>query len=442
DEAGEADTREELEIVETLVSYNEALAAYRALVQAHASVEDSDLQLLADIESAGQVLLDSADAVVNGLEANDSLAEIIEAREALEDGERTFLAVIEVALAEEFADLEESEAIVSQTADILTRLAFASIFLTLLLVIGASLYLFSTVLRPMLNLTQTAQRLGAGDLTARSSDSAGDEIGQFAATFNMMADSIQQQISATEAARARAERSDQVKSSFLASVSHELRTPLNAIINFTRFVVDGDTGPVNEQQRELLTEVVGSGRHLLSLINDVLDMSKIEAGALSLFIEDGVDVNALLKTALTTTQNLLGDKPVALVTQIDPALPLIRADKQRVLQILLNILGNAAKFTAQGSITVTARPQGDSVLIAVQDTGPGIAVADQPKVFEAFQQATEGLRQGGGTGLGMPISKSLAEAHGGQLWLESTPGQGATFSVRLPVASTALVASL
>jgi signal transduction histidine kinase len=245
-----------------------------------------------------------------------------------------------------------------------------------------------------------------------------------------------------EASRERAERSDQVKSAFLASMSQELRTPLNSIINFARFVYDGDTGPVNEQQKEFLSEVVGSGVHLLNLINDVLDMSKIEAGSLNLFIEDDISVNALLTSTMSTGRSLLKDKPVRLEKAIDENLPLIRADRQRILQILLNIISNACKFTDHGEIKVSASCKDDAIIISIADTGSGIAAEDEETVFEAFKQTKTGLRQGGGTGLGMPIAKNLTEAHGGRLWLESEVGKGTTFYVSLPIKYEALVPTL
>lgn len=250
---------------------------------------------------------------------------------------------------------------------------------------------------------------------------------------------LQDQIVVIDQARERAERSDQVKSAFLASMSHELRTPLNAVINFTRFVIDGDTGPVNAEQTELLTEVVGSAKHLLNLINDVLDMSKIEAGSLNLFIEDDVNVNSIVTSVVSTGRSLLIDKTTKLHTDVQENIPLIRADRQRILQILLNIMSNACKFTENGDITVKVHQEKDEVVISISDTGPGIAPADQAMVFEAFKQTKTGLRQGGGTGLGMPIAKNLAEAHGGRLWLESEQGKGATFHVALPIKSETLV---
>jgi signal transduction histidine kinase len=238
-----------------------------------------------------------------------------------------------------------------------------------------------------------------------------------------------------QSALEQAEEANSVKSTFLANMSHELRTPLNAIINFTKYVAKGSMGPVNQEQQETLHEVIHSARHLLNLINDVLDMSKIEAGALSLFIEKDIDVPSLVKSVAATGKTLLEDKSVEFQTKLDDNLPLIDGDRGRIYQVLLNIVSNACKFTEQGFVRLRAYQQEREVIFAVQDSGAGIAEEDQPLVFEAFKQTESGLRQGGGTGLGMPISKNLVEAHGGRIWLESTAGTGTTFYVALPAKS-------
>ncbi|MBE7513641.1 MAG: HAMP domain-containing histidine kinase [Anaerolineales bacterium] len=236
-----------------------------------------------------------------------------------------------------------------------------------------------------------------------------------------------------EKAKEEAERSNQVKSMFLASMSHELRTPLNSIINFTEFVTRGVLGPINEAQLEMLTNVVGSGEHLLALINDVLDVSKIESGSLKLFVEHDVSIPEIIETAQKTGESLLKDKPVRVVSEVAPNIPIISGDKQRLLQVMLNIVSNACKFTKEGTITLRAHHEGETIHLSITDTGAGIAGEDFEKVFEKFSQTESGLRQGGGTGLGMPISKSLVEAHGGRLWLESSVGVGSTFHITIPL---------
>jgi signal transduction histidine kinase len=238
---------------------------------------------------------------------------------------------------------------------------------------------------------------------------------------------------AANRAREEAEQANKVKSQFLAAMSHELRTPLNGIINFTGFVADQMLGPVNEKQVKFLQDAIANAEHLLALINDVLDISKIEAGALKLFIEDQIDVAQEMRAVARTGDALLKDKPVKFILNIQDALPLVRGDKRRIRQIIYNLVSNACKFTEAGTITLTACQQSEELLLSVQDTGPGIAAEEHELIFQTFLQTEAGLRKGSGTGLGLPISRKLAEAHGGRLWLESQPGNGATFFVTLPI---------
>jgi signal transduction histidine kinase len=239
-------------------------------------------------------------------------------------------------------------------------------------------------------------------------------------------------------AREEAERANSVKSQFLAAMSHELRTPLNGIINFTGFVADEMLGPIEEKQATFLRDAIANAEHLLALINDILDISKIEAGSLKLFVEDNVDLAGELKSIARTGESLLAGKPVELILEVDNELPPLRGDKRRIRQIILNIVSNACKFTEEGSVTIAAHQQDQEIVLWVKDTGPGIAPEDHETVFETFLQTESGLRKGSGTGLGMPISRKLAEAHGGRLWLKSEPGQGATFYVALPILADTL----
>ncbi|MBW4438663.1 MAG: GAF domain-containing protein [Pleurocapsa minor GSE-CHR-MK-17-07R] len=226
---------------------------------------------------------------------------------------------------------------------------------------------------------------------------------------------------------------DTLKSQFLASMSHELRTPLNAILNFTEFAVRGLLGPITDRTRDALQKSLDSGRHLLALINDVLDIAKIEAGKMQLFVEDNINPNEELKQVQALAESLIGDRPIQLNTDIDADLPLMLGDRRRIRQILMNLVSNAAKFTQEGSITLAAKNLNGEIMFAVIDTGPGIPESDHERIFRPFEQTETGVRHVSGTGLGLPISARLAEAHGGRIDLMSTPGEGAGFFVHLPV---------
>jgi len=243
---------------------------------------------------------------------------------------------------------------------------------------------------------------------------------------------------ALDIARQQAESANKLKSQFLASMSHELRTPMNAVLNFARFIREGLVGAVTSEQMELLVKVEDNGKHLLSLINDLLDASKIESGQLKLFVEDDVQLAEEMDAAEGVALSLLKDKPVELVTDCQPDLPCILGDRRRIRQIMLNLISNACKFTQEGQIELKLRREGDSLLFSVRDSGPGIPREEQELIFETFVQTQVGIRQGGGTGLGLPISRSLAEIHGGSLTVASVPGQGATFTVSLPIHNEAL----
>jgi len=234
------------------------------------------------------------------------------------------------------------------------------------------------------------------------------------------------------------ERADLMKSQFLASMSHELRTPLNAIINFTQLISMGVAGPVTEEQVTMLNTSLGSSRHLLQLINDVLDISKIQAGKLNLYIEEDVNLNEEIKAVvgmaepLLQKQNAVLEEPIRFIQDIDKELPLTACDRRRIRQVLLNLLSNAIKFTAQGSITLSAKKKGEEFIFAVMDTGSGIPQEMQARIFEPFVQVTNDDKHSQGTGLGLPISRSLVQAHGGDLWVESNIGEGTTFFFSLP----------
>ena len=277
--------------------------------------------------------------------------------------------------------------------------------------------------------------LGVLDLqSARYDVFTADTVTLFTTLADQIAIAIYnaQLFESASAAQKEAERANQIKSQFLANMSHELRTPLNAIINFTGFVADGLLGEVNEEQVDSLGKVLTSSDHLLSLINDVLDLSKIETGQMSLFLQE-VDLNAILGSVSSTAKGLIKDKPLELELEIEGKLPLIQGDKRRIRQILLNLISNAVKFTLEGTIAIRAYHTAEGIHMAVRDTGIGIAPEDQEMIFESFRQAQHDLYNVSGTGLGLPITKHFVEAHGGRIWLESTLGAGSTFYVTLPL---------
>ncbi len=237
-----------------------------------------------------------------------------------------------------------------------------------------------------------------------------------------------------QAANQRLREIDRLKSQFLANMSHELRTPLNSIIGFSKLMLKGIDGPITEAQEEDLSSIHHSGQHLLRLINDILDMSKIEAGKLVLQFES-VDLADTAQQAIAVVTPLLAERPVSLRTKLASELPAIEADPIRLRQILLNLLSNAAKFTQEGWIELGIRPDGaNQVHITVTDTGPGIAEEQFDLLFREFEQlSNSATEETGGTGLGLPITRRLVEMHGGRIWVESQVGEGSTFHVALPL---------
>lgn len=239
-----------------------------------------------------------------------------------------------------------------------------------------------------------------------------------------------------EVAQAAAEEANEVKSRFLANMSHELRTPLNAILNFTAFVADGVMGPVNAEQADILNQAISSGKHLLSLINDVLDITKIESGMMDLFVQD-VDINAALATTISVAKGLVKDKSLDLITDVQEDLPVTYGDRRRMRQVFLNLISNAIKFTNKGHVSIKAHRHDAGIQVVVEDTGIGIAEEDHHLVFESFRQVQKHDIEAVGTGLGLPISKHFVEVHGGKMWFESAAGKGTTFYVYLPTLSEA-----
>jgi signal transduction histidine kinase len=229
------------------------------------------------------------------------------------------------------------------------------------------------------------------------------------------------------------EVASQHKSQFLANMSHELRTPLNAILGYTELILDQIYGETPDKMKGVLERVQSNGKHLLGLINDVLDLSKIEAGQLVLSLAD-YSIKDVVNSVFSVVESLANAKKLALKVEAPLDLPSGRGDERRLTQVILNLVGNAIKFTDQGEVRITASASNGVYMVAVRDTGPGIGAADQAKIFEEFQQAdSSATKTKGGTGLGLSIARRIVELHGGKIWVESEVGKGATFFVTVPV---------
>jgi len=225
----------------------------------------------------------------------------------------------------------------------------------------------------------------------------------------------------------------QHKSQFLANMSHELRTPLNAILGYTELMADGAYGEPSQRMMGVLKRLESNGKHLLGLINDVLDLSKIEAGQLLLDLAD-YSLKQVADTVYSAIEPLAADKKLKFTTELSPDLPRGHGDERRLTQVLLNLVGNAIKFTDAGEVVIKVSVANGTFNVAVQDTGPGISTTDQAKLFQEFQQADNSMtKKKGGTGLGLAISKRIIEMHGGRIWIESVVGKGSTFSFTVPL---------
>jgi signal transduction histidine kinase len=307
----------------------------------------------------------------------------------------------------------------------------------LLLAVASAFYLAGRLTRPVLALSRGAAALAAGNLSTRIDVQTGDELEDLATQFNHMAESLEE--SHTHLADKVAEKTRDLelanrhKSEFLANMSHELRTPLNAIIGFSEVLSEEMFGPLNAKQMEYSRDIHGSGQHLLSLINDILDLSKIEAGRLDLDPGE-FDVPAAVANATTLVRERSQRQGLTLATDLSPDIETWVADPRRFKQILVNLLTNAVKFTPPGgTVTVRTRADGERLRVEVSDTGIGIAEADIDRVFEPFVQVGgERKNQAEGTGLGLSLVRRLVELHGGEVRVTSRPGEGSCFVFWLP----------
>jgi signal transduction histidine kinase len=308
------------------------------------------------------------------------------------------------------------------------------------LAVALSILLARRLVRPIKRLQVAAEAIGAGAYDERIELNRKDELGALAGAFNQMANQVQELITGLErrvAERTRAlEVASKHKSDFLANMSHELRTPLNAIVGFSQVLKQKLFGQVNQKQEEYLDDILTSADHLLALINDILDLSKVEAGQVEL--EKGLfSLREALERGIVMVRERASTNGVHLSLELDPDVDLVEGDERRIRQVVFNLLSNAVKFTPKGGhVDVSATRANGEVSVAVRDTGPGIATDDQARIFDEFQQARDANgERPEGTGLGLALSKSLVELHGGRIWVESELGRGSTFTFTIPVGS-------
>jgi signal transduction histidine kinase len=317
--------------------------------------------------------------------------------------------------------------------------------------IGLSVLLARRLVRPVKQMRTAAARIGAGAYDERIELRRRDELGGLADDLNRMAASLQASVQGLEqkveertlelrqALAELSQKSRQLevasehKSEFLANMSHELRTPLNAIIGFSQVLRKRMFGEINAKQEEYLDDILSSGNHLLSLINDVLDLSKVEAGQVELEVAT-FSMREALERGVVMVREPAVKKGVRLSLELAPDVDLVDGDERRLRQVVYNLLSNAVKFTPGGGcIDVASSRVNGEVRVTVTDTGPGIAPEDHERIFEEFQQTDVGVDQREGTGLGLALSKRMVELHGGRIWVESGPGQGSRFVFTLPI---------
>ena len=313
----------------------------------------------------------------------------------------------------------------ASSRDLFIGAAVGAIFLALLL----GFVLSWSLIGPIQRIDTRLAAIASGDFSGRVDVPNRDELGALATNVNRMNDELRRLYRELKA-------TSRHKSEFLANMSHELRTPLNAIIGFSQVLRERLFGDINKKQEEYLDDILSSGNHLLALINDVLDLSKVEAGQVELEVAPFSLRDALERGVVMVRERATRDGvEVALATT--RGVDVVEGDERRIRQVIFNLLSNAVKFTpAGGVVDVSASRVDGEVRVSVADTGPGIAPEDHNRIFEEFQQTDAGVEQREGTGLGLALSKRLVELHGGRIWVDSDLGKGSTFVFTLPARSS------
>jgi signal transduction histidine kinase len=346
-------------------------------------------------------------------------------------GEAELLAIDVDGLAAELANATtaRADALIAQNAsayehsrNLFIGVAAGAIVLALLL----GFVLSWSVIGPIQRIDTRLAAIASGDFSGHVNVTNRDELGALAANVNRMNDELQRLYKALET-------TSQHKSDFLANMSHELRTPLNAIIGFSQVLREGMVGEVSQKQVEYLDDILSSGNHLLALINDVLDLSKVEAGQVELQVAP-FSLQDALERGISMVREQATTEGVQVTLLKNGGLDVVSGDERRIRQVIFNLLSNAVKFTPTGGqVDVSATRINGEMRVSVADSGPGIAAEDLDRIFEEFQQTEAGARQLEGTGLGLALSKRFVEMHGGRIWCESEVGKGSTFEFTLPL---------
>ena len=420
--------------------FNDALARLEAVGTAQ------ERELIQQIRGRQDGVMNAVADIANAIRDG----RLDEARAELLDRQERAYQEIE-ALVARLVQVENSQMLVLKQAvetanfrSIILTACFAALAIVLALLCG---FIISwSCLLPLRRADEFLGAVAAGDFTATITVPNRDEFGAQAARMNRMSHELgrlheeqQQTATALRQLNARLEQASRAKSEFLANMSHELRTPMNAILGFTEMLRDGLYGDVPEGLKEPLDDIQTNGRHLLGLINDVLDLSKIEAGRMDLALEE-YSVQDVIDSVRMSLRSLAVERGLEFESRVSPRLPIAYGDARRIRQCLMNLAGNALKFTRQGRVDITVEQQGEELIYRVVDTGIGIPRDELEKVFDEFRQVDATVtREFGGTGLGLSITKRFIEMHGGRIGVESEPGRGSTFwfAVPLRVAVTA-----
>ena len=380
-----------------------------------------------DYEAFIAVVTEVIELIRAGKVAQGREAQIGRASPLADRLERLTNELVNKAEADMLARIDESQADYQVAQLMMVAFALGSILLAL----GLGYSISWSVIEPVRRMDERFSRLAAGDFSGKVSVANRDELGKLSENLNRMSDELGRLYRQLETA-------NRHKSEFLANMSHELRTPLNAVIGFSEVLQERMFGDLNDKQADYVNDIHSSGRHLLALINDILDLSKIEAGRMELEPSD-FDLPAMLETTLTLVRERAQRNGIALSLEAAPEVGTVRGDERKLKQVTLNLLSNAVKFTPEGgAVRLGAKMNGSAIEVSVADTGVGIAPEDQALVFEEFRQVgSDSARKAEGTGLGLALAKKFIELHGGTIRLESAPGRGSTFTFTLPVQGAA-----